>query len=104
MHGQEGHHIRRLVCYRGTLFGEEYVELMRDSSLWFQTRIAMAAMRSTDHSHRPVLPTKSFDDFKGDLLSKVAGDEKTEDLAKPEFHFLDINQEEAEDQDTVAIL
>lgn len=49
-HGQQGHHIRRLVCYRGTLFDEEYVELMRDSSMRFQTRIAMAATGSTDHS------------------------------------------------------
>ena len=47
---------------------------------------------------RPVLPTKSFDEFKADLLSKMdAGDEKTEGLTKPEFHFLDINKEEAED-------
>ena len=44
---------------------------------------------------RPVLPTKSFDEFKSDLLSKI--DEKAEELGKPEFHFLDIEKEEAED-------
>lgn len=49
-HGQEGQHIRRLVCYRGATFEDEYAELVRDSSIWFQTRIAMAASGATDNS------------------------------------------------------
>ena len=49
-HGQEGGHIRRLVAYRGNRFEEEYIEAVRDADMWFQSRLAMAAIGETDHS------------------------------------------------------
>jgi hypothetical protein len=47
---------------------------------------------------RPVLPTTSFEELKSNLLNK---DESKKKLSKPELHFLDIENAEAEDQDTV---
>jgi len=49
---------------------------------------------------RPVLPVKTFTDMKTDLLTQIT-DEDREKLSNPEFFFLDINQQQAIDQDTV---
>ena len=50
-HGQEGNHIRRLVCYRGDQFEDEYTKLLKDDgTMWFQTRLAIAASGTNDHS------------------------------------------------------
>ena len=44
---------------------------------------------------RPVLPIMTFSNLKTHLLSKNEG------LPKPNIHFLDVQQDEAQDQDTV---
>ena len=46
---------------------------------------------------RPQLPSTQFSDLKSNLLST----EVPENISKPQFHFLDIENNEAEDQDTV---
>lgn len=46
---------------------------------------------------RPQLPSTMFSDLKSNLLST----EVPENISKPQFHFLDIENNEAEDQDTV---
>ena len=51
---------------------------------------------------RPVLPTCSFKGLKQDLLSPP--DEKGEKLVKPSPKFLDLNEAESEDQDTVIMV
>lgn len=52
---------------------------------------------------RPVLPTMSFNELKQDLLKRPA-EEEMKKLVKPPLKFLDLNEAEAEDQDTVIMV